>query len=602
MPAAAVYQVVTPWVEADLPKLRYKQTADVAIITCYGYPMQRLRRFAHDDWRLDEAPIGAQITAPTITVVATDAQNADADYVAQPYTYVATALNALGQESPASAPITVTNDLGLKGDYNTVTISVVPDGAVEYRVYQVRSGVNGFVGRIASGVTFKDDNILADYSNGPPTATNPFADGEYPSVCALHEGRLFVARTPTRPSAIYGSKTEDLFNFDKSSPLQATDSLALSIRGEKVNAIEHLASLGDALLSLTSDSIASVLPTNQGFLSPLSLKRRFESFRGVGKARPELIDDTIFYATSRGNQVRTLGYTFEKDGYKGNNISVFASHFFTSYSLSHFVFCDVPSGVLWTVRSDGKMPTLTWQQEQDVWGWTLCETRGYVESACTVSENGVDTLYASIRRTINGETVRYVERLTVPYWIDENWTDVQDAVVMDAAVTVRSDTPITNVSRIFHLEGEEVSVLADGYVVKDRSVVNGVLTPPLTDPAQVVSIGIPYLSYIRTLPVVGQIQGYGSNKGQKQIVAKANVELLNTRGGLMGYGIERAPEQLYDIEYPRRTGSPPPLFSGVITADDFPGGTWDDAKVTIAQVEPLPLVVLSIYPAIESGG
>lgn len=602
MPAAAIFELVTPWVAADLSKLRYEQSADVAMMTCYGYPPQRLRRFAHNDWRLDAWPVGAQIDPPSgVTAVATTISGPPAEYVAQPYSYAVTSVSASGQESEPSTVASCTNDLSLKGDYNTVSWAAMTS-ASEFRIYGVRSGVYGFIGKADAGQTaFRDDNILADFSIGPPSNIDPFADGEYPSVVALHESRLFAARTPTRPSAVFGSKSDDVFNFDKSSPIQATDSIAFAIRGKKVNPIQHLASLGDALLVLTSDAIAAVIPTTDGFLSPLSLRRRFESLRGSGPARPDFIDDFLFYATARGSVIRSLGYTFEKDGYKGNNLSVFAAHFFKGFDISHIVYCEEPSSVLWCLRSDGKLAALTWQQEQDVWGWTLCETNGTVESICSVSENGVDTLYATVRRTVDGEVRRYVERLTVPYWINENWTALEDACVVDAAVIYRGD-PITVLSRIDHLSGP-VSVLADGYVIDGREIVNGVLTPALPEPASTVIVGLPYTSYIRTLPLVSQVQGIGSTKGRKQILANLVVELLNTRGLRYGIGNERAPDRLYDLEEPiNRSVYPPPLYSGVMTTEDFSAGDWTEAKITLQQDRPLPMVVLGVAGDYEVGG
>ncbi len=248
------------------------------------------------------------------------------------------------------------------------------------------------------------------------------------------------------------------------------------------------------------------------------------------------------------------------------------------------------------------MPVLTWQQEQDVWGWTLCETAGEVESMCSVSEDGNDIIYITVKRTINGETRRYIERLTVPLWIDENWTAQEDAVVMDAAVTYRGD-PVRGLLRLDHLEGEDVAVLADGFVITGRSVVDGALTPILDTPAETITVGLPYVSYIRTLPVVAQVQGRGNTKGRKQVPSNLTLELLNTRGVQYGIGLERIPDGLYDLELPDYSNTfPVPLFSGVHTTDDLANGDWSDSRITVAQFSPQPMVVLGVHTDIEMGG
>lgn len=47
-------ELATPYTEADLPKLRFAQSADVMYITSGKYPVYTLSRYAEDDWRFTE--------------------------------------------------------------------------------------------------------------------------------------------------------------------------------------------------------------------------------------------------------------------------------------------------------------------------------------------------------------------------------------------------------------------------------------------------------------------------------------------------------------------------------------------------------------------
>jgi hypothetical protein len=47
-------EVVTPYQEADLDRVRYIQSADVMYLTHPNYPILKLSRFGHADWRLEE--------------------------------------------------------------------------------------------------------------------------------------------------------------------------------------------------------------------------------------------------------------------------------------------------------------------------------------------------------------------------------------------------------------------------------------------------------------------------------------------------------------------------------------------------------------------
>lgn len=601
MPASKIFTLATPWQEADLPRLRYEQTADLAVISCYGYAPRRLRRYDHNDWRLDEVPIGSQIDAPTgVFVTATSPQSGAADYIDQEYRYAVTAVNEAGQESVASTVVFTDNDLALKGDFNTVTWDAVTD-ATEYRVYAERSGVYGFLGRAVGITTFKDDNILADFSSGPPSAFNPFTGDQWPAVSAFADGRLFYGRTPQRPSAVFGSRTDDVFNLDKSSPLQATDSIALNLRARKVNAIQHMIQHG-GLLVLTGNAVWSLLPSSSGVLTPLSIQAKIEVAQGIGEARPVPVGDVLFVASQRGNKVLGLGYAFEKDGVRGNDVTVFAQHFFTGRRITHFAWAEVPISVLFAVRDDGKLLALTWQAEQDVWGWTLCETDGDVESITVVAEPERDALYLSVKRDLDGVATRFIERLAPARWIEQGWgctpnlNEQQDAVVVDCAVTYRGD-PTAILRGLDHLEGETVSVLAEGLVKRGHTVTDGRLTPDLDAEYSTVTVGRPYVSYIQTLPVVT-----AGTKGVPQAVHNVVLDLMNTRGIVTGTGLERAVGQLYDVEIEERTGAiPPPLFTGTVKVEDFSPTDWCDASVTVAQLDPLPMVVLGVHPEVDFG-
>lgn len=607
MSIAAIYEITTPFTADELQSIRYEQSADVFVMTHVNHPIQRLRRYAHNDWRLDDAPIGSQITPPVgVSASPTNPQSGSDDYIATVKYYVVTAINEAGQESQPSIGTNATNDLSLKGDYNTITWTAKAD-AVEYRIYEERSGVFGYLGTAKAGFTsFTDDNILANFSDSPPTGNNPFASGNNPGVVTFHESRLWAGRTLTLPNALYGSQTDDIFNHDKSQPLRATDSIFVTLRARRVNTIRHLVPMKD-LTVMTSDMIFSIRPTGDGYLSPTTIKSVPEGHRGVGIAKPELVEDVAFYSSVAANSVHTLGYTFEKDGYRGNNISVFASHFFDQTQVQAFAWTDAPANVMWTLRSDGKLAALTWMREQDVWGWTLCETDGVVESICSVPEDTRDVLYAVVRREIDGGQKRYVEYLSEAHWVRQGWSDLKDAVILDCAIKLESETPFGSLARATWLEGRDVVCLADGVVIRDQRIEGGNLLPGLPNECTTLVVGLPYESTLRTLPIAGQAQGLGSLRGRKANVAKVSLEVLNTAGMgsglLVGANLPPDEKPRYSMNPPEGVliVTPPVPFSGILETDGVDGGDWTSAQVTVVQTDPLPMVVLGISGDVDFG-
>lgn len=606
MSVAAIYELPTPFTEEQIEFLGFEQSADVFVITHMGQPIKRLRRFGHSNWILDDAPVGPQITPPVGVTATVISPTTGTDFVATVKYYVVTAVSASGQESQAGIGTNAVNDLSLKGNSNLVSWTAHPE-AMEYRIYEERSGMFGYLGTARAGfMNFTDDNIQADFSQGPPLADNPFSGGNNPAHVTFHESRMWLGRSLTMPNALWSSQTDDVFNFDKSKPLRATDAMAFRLRARKLNAIRHLVPMKD-LTVFTSDMIFSIRATGDGYLSPTTAKAVPEGHRGAGQARPALVEDVAFYSSIADNSVHTLGYTFEKDGYRGNDISVFASHFFVNNRIMQYAWTDAPMSVLWVRRDDGKLAALTWMREQDVWGWTLCETDGVIESICAVNEDRRDVLYAVVRRTVDGEQKRYVEFMAEAPWIRQDWSDSSRAVVLDSAAMIESETAFANVRRLTWLEGREVVCLADGVVVRDRTIVDGRLSKPLPDPVKVLIVGLPYEARLRTLPMAGQAQGLGSVRGRRQTVSNVSVEVMNTAG--MGSGLLIG-ANLADGERPRYsaplpegvvTVTPQPLFTGQLDTEGVEAGEWRYPVVEILQTDPLPMVILGINPDLEMG-
>ncbi len=47
-----IYEIATPYTEADLFRIKFTQSADVLTLVHPAYPPKELRRYAHDNWQL----------------------------------------------------------------------------------------------------------------------------------------------------------------------------------------------------------------------------------------------------------------------------------------------------------------------------------------------------------------------------------------------------------------------------------------------------------------------------------------------------------------------------------------------------------------------
>lgn len=594
MGVARVYQVGSPYNGVELAELDFEQTADTMYIAHIDHAPGKLLREAHTKWEFVTVTFGPALPAPTgcnavNTTPNVDDPNDGENFFPQPATYCVTAIDENGLESRASNEDPATNDLTLKRNYNTITWSAVT-GADRYKVYKAEnSQFFGYIGT-TDGLTFRDDNIGPALDQAPPESYNPFGatPSDYPSTVTLFEQRGIWARTRNVPNGVWTSRSAELENMDRSQPLRENDSLSFTIVAGRVNSINQLVST-TGLLALSSDSIFTVDGDGQGGIlvgnSPPSPKRQIG--RGAARTQAIVVDNVVFYIPSVGSTVRTIFYSFDVDGQKSNDVSIFSPHFFEGFDIVSWCYAQEPRSLIWACRSDGALLCFAWEQEQNVWGWTLCETDGKFLDCIAISENGEDRVYFIVERQVQGETRRFVERLA-PHL----WSDVSDSVYVDCAVSAEFDEPRSTFSGLWHLEGRTIWGLADGVAVFDLVVENGSVTlPPIKPTARKVTFGIPYAAEVETLPLRMNVPGSGWNVGRSQQPGDVVLTLRNSRSVLAG--IDDANLFLVKNRIDEAYGAPDDLMTGnylVSTANK----AADGISCLVRSEAPLPLTVLGV--------
>lgn len=244
---------------------------------------------------------------------------------------------------------------------------------------------------------------------------------------------------------------------------------------------------------------------------------------------------------------------------------------------------------------------------------------GWNDGATTATVSGGPPWDSSQELTITAST---------PIFAFPAQTDVGDVIVLEASdggryrLTIRETTSTTvakaQVDRLLaaelqavattdwafarnemasldHLEGETVSILADGAVHPQRVVTSGAVT--LDRPAALVHIGLPYVSDLQTLPLALQIEAFA--QGRQKAINHAWLRVLRSSGIWIG------PDEDSLVEAKQRTtepyGVPPALKSEEIRLLLPP--TWTDAgQVYVRQEDPLPLTILGITLEVALGG
>lgn len=568
---------------ADVADLDFEQSADLLYLCHEDYAPRKISRTAIDNWTQANVAINPTIASPGGVTATPKATSAGLDYK-----YVVTAVDANDVEGFASSEATATNsdDLADAGMYVDVAWSAVA-GASFYYVYRERGGVFGYIG-FTDGLTIRDDNISADLTVTPPETASYFgSSNNYPRHVAIWQQRLMFGGSITDLETVWGSRTGDYENFTKRAILQADDRIETGLTGRAINGIRGLLPMRD-LICLGDRSVFSLSgPDGAASATNPILKQEFHT--GGATVKPLLVDDSAIFVDQTRKVVRDFRYSFQEDGYTGNELSLLSSHLFDGKKIVDWAYARNPESIIWAVLNDGSLISLTYKREHQIWAWTTHTIAGDVESIAAIREDDRDAVYIVVQHTNGTGTRRDVLRLH-----DRTFATVDDAFFVDFGVSY-DGVATTTLTGFDHLEGSEIVVLGDGDVFEGLTVSGGSVTLPQA--CAKAHGGIFEEAIGETLPKVFDIQGRGTSRGKPQTVSSVGVQVENSRG----FSIGTTEGGVLAYENVR----PDLAVSGDLITDfvemTVPPSWNKDGTVLMKQTKPLPLTVLAVVPELSVG-
>lgn len=444
-----VYTVDSPYAVEDLPYLKYTQSADTMSFTCVNqstgtdYPAYDLIRNDIDDWEFIAVTFATSQVAPTSATATPHASTTLSTY----YSYVVTAINDIGEESIASNIATCqNNDISVNAGSNVIAW-VAAAGAVGYNIYAATpvyavttpSGVPfGYLGN-TTGLSFVDTNIIADFTQTPPLATDPFpSTGNYPSVVAYYQQRRIYANTKNNPDTYYMSKPGAYANMDVSIPTIDSDAIVGTPWAQQINGIQFMLPMTTGLVTLTGNG-AWLVNGGTAAITPSNQSATAQAYNGCNfHVQPLVINEDIIYVQAKGSVVRNLIFNFYTNIFTGEDKTVFSNHLFNFFQIQQWCYAEEPYKLVWGVRDDGAMLSMSYLKEQDVFGWSRHDTNGLFINVASITEPPVDAVYTIVKRYITGEEkwMYYQERMD-----NRNWATVEDSFCVDAGLSYPATYP-----------------------------------------------------------------------------------------------------------------------------------------------------------------
>ena len=444
-----------------------------------------------------------------------------------------------------------------------------------------------------------------------------YYQSNYPAVVTFHQDRLLFAGAPQTPQRFDASVSSQYSTFSPSAVLDGSVSDAcaygFALNSNTVDAIRWLESDSHGILVGTSGSEWLISPGSfGGAITPSSVVAKQSTSYGATPQPALRIGLETMFLQGGARHLRALKYDFYTDGFIGPDISVLSEQL-TAGGFSQFYLQRTPQQIVWLVRTDGTLVSISYDRDQDEQGWVkhaLGGTGVKVLSLAVIPapDNSRDEVWLAVQRTINGATAVTVEKMSklweigdaVPYTMG---TVTQTKFVpslttyLDCSARTVFGTAVTTVTGLTWLEGQTVSVLADSATHPDVVVTGGAIT--LQRPAFDVNVGLNYTSSAQSMAIEAG-GGDGPAQGKIKRVHRLIMRLFDTLGLQVTAGNAGAP--VNDISFRGSSDlmdDPPSLFNGDIPI------TWDgsydrEGYVIWEQTQPLPSNISAAIAQLET--
>ena len=569
--ANRVYEISTPYLTAELFDIKYAQSADVMYITHPNHEVEKLSRTGHTSWTLSDVDF---TKGPMQDANTTDTTlNPGATAVGTGVSLAASATTGINSGSGF-----LSTDVGrfvfFHGGYAKITgVTDTTNATIEILT------------------TLSASTATSDWRLGSFSDTTG-----HPSSVTFFEQRLVFAGTSNEPQTLFFSRSGDYENMDANigGTIADDDAIIYTIASNQVNAIRFMTATRTLIVGTAGGEFTVSGGGTDVAITPTNILIKKQSNHGAANVDAISAGNATLFLQRAKRKIRELAYNFDVDGYLAPDMTILAEHI-TEGGITQMAYQQEPNQIVWMTRSDGELVGLTYQREQQVTAWHRQIFGGSFGSGNAVCESVAviptdDTeyqVYVIVKRTINSITRRYVEYLNN---FDFTETDNTTFNFLDSQLDY-SGSATTTITGLEHLEGQVVSILADGSTHPDKTVSSGAIT--LDRSSTKVKVGLSYTSLLQTMRLDAGAAN-GTSQGKTKRIYDISLRLFES------VGVEVGPDLSNMERIPFRSSADDmdtaiPVFTGDKEIE-FRGNYETDGFIFVRQTQPLPLTVLSLYP------
>jgi hypothetical protein len=368
-----------------------------------------------------------------------------------------------------------------------------------------------------------------------------------------------------------------------------------------VDTINWLLPIQNLMLGGQSAEISAKSNSFDEPITPSKFQIMPVSTQGSAAIPAMMVDNTGLFVQRSGSRVFELSYDSTNYSYGTKDLTALLPE----VGIPYFITADVqrqPDTRAHFVRSDGTVAVLVFDSAEEVRCWIEIETDGLVEDVAVLpgsTGNLEDEVYYVVNRTINGSTVRYLEK-----WALESECIGGLLNKQADSFIIYDSTPTGTVTGLSHLEGETVVIWGDGVYVGTAVVGSGSVSlsgGAITTASKIV-VGLPYTAQYKSTKLAYAAQG-GTALNMTKRVPQIAFIMQNTHRFGVQFGEDF--DHLDDL---------PAEEEGEILSNNKIWETYDqpvipfnsdwttDTRICLQSVAPKPVTILAVTITVETNG
>ncbi len=378
-----IIEVATPYSATDIFELKFAQQGSDLYIAHPSHNPRKLTYTSATSWAISShSPVQKEFGSPQNITGITKANPAVVTYS--------------GADNFSNG-----NTVFLDG-----IIGMIELNDAEYTVANVNTGTNTFelLGVDTTGFsTYTSAGTVQKVTDNPA----PFlTTDEYPVSVAFYENRLVYGGSNNAPNTLYFSKSSETEDFTNGT--EVDDGVTYTIGGQS-NRILWMQGTSRFLAVGCLGDVYQVTGGIDNVITPTSISIKPTNSYGVADMMPIGRGLSVFYMQNNSLTLRSFEYDIQADGYVPLDRNTISDHI-TASGIAQIEFQESRPNIIWAVKNDGQLIGMTIEESETITGWHRHRTKGDFISVASLPRNTkYDQLWACVNRTIDGQSVYYME-------------------------------------------------------------------------------------------------------------------------------------------------------------------------------------------------